>query len=497
VWIAERKDILSAFFWVLTMLAYSWYVELPNTRRYFAVLAAFTLGLMAKPMLVTLPFVLLLMDYWPLRRLQSGKIGMLCLEKVPFLFIALFFSGLAYYAQAKGGAVSSLGRLGLGARAANSLISYVKYMWQMLWPRNLAVIYPHPGSEVSPVSALGAFLILIVISVFVIKWCKDRPYVLFGWLWYLGTLVPVIGIVQFGSHAMADRFTYIPFIGMFVAIAWGIPDVICLSRPRSCAILGAAGCCTLMALGTCTFIQTGYWKDSVRLFSRALAVTERNYVAHLNLATALADRKQYGQAVRHYNAAIEIYPDQANAHFNLANALFLMGDVRGAIEHYQETLRLDPSFPDAAANLEAANACLMGRRKGSAPVLRSPQRDAAVRHFREGVRLESSGDMSGAVSEYREAIRLDPGFAEAHCNLGVILKDQGKLDDAIKEYRKALEIRSDFAEAHGNLAVALYFKGRYAEAWKEVELCRKYGVEPHPDFIKALSEKMPEPAAEK
>ncbi|MCL6518811.1 MAG: tetratricopeptide repeat protein [Armatimonadetes bacterium] len=525
-WIAERKDVLSTLFWMLALWAYARYVQIPKVSTYAPIIIFFALGLMSKPMLVTLPFVLLLLDYWPLCRstlanrsptawnlkLSTKTTSHLIIEKLPLFGMVLVSCYIAYYAQQKGGAISSFEAIPFGIRVSNAIVSYVLYILKMLWPQKLAVIYPHPLNKIPEWQVVASGLALAILLYFAFRASKRRPYVGVGWLWFMGTLVPVIGLVQFGMHAMADRFTYIPLIGLFIVIAWGIPDLTgSLSRNKvmeeskkasyffngflHSSVLPLSAIISLVCLSTCTFIQLGYWKNSVAIFTRALEVTSENSVAHTNLGTALAEKKDYKTAAKHFEAALRIMPDQPKTRFNLGNAFYGMGKIDLAIAHFTEALRLNPNFEDARVNLIAATA--EKRRRASAnmvrQVVRSKQRENALKHYRKGLDFDLQGNLNEAMKEYQEAIRIDPTFAEAHSNLGVILKELGKLDEAIGEYRKAIRLDPTLGEAHNNLAIALYFKGDYAGAWREVELCRKYGVIPHPDFLKALSERMPEP----
>ncbi len=524
-WVAERKDVLSADFWMLTMWAYVQYVKFPRLLNYIQIIIFFALGLMSKPMLVTLPFVLLLLDYWPLCRstithhISTAKplnfkrkaASYLIIEKLPLFGMVLVSSCIAYYVQRKGGSISSFEAIPFGVRVANALVSYILYILKMLWPQKLAIIYPHPLDRIPEWQVVVSGLVLAGLLFLAIRASLRRPYIGFGWLWFMGTLVPVIGLVQFGVHGMADRFTYIPLIGLFVVIAWGVADLIeSLGSNRRMegrknegyffhilhsSVLPWSAAISLVCLSICTWVQLGFWKNSITIFTRALEVTTRNYVAHLNLGTALAERKDYRTAAKHFEASLRVMPEQPKAHFNLGNALYAMGEIDLAIAHFADAVRLNPNFEDARINLIAATAEKRRNVKPNTerPAVRSKQREEALKHYRKGLDFDVSGKPSEAMREYREAIRLDPTLAEAHSNLGVILKDLGKLDEAIKEYREAIRLDPTLGEAHNNLAIALYFKGDYAGAWKEVKLCRKYGITPHPDFLKALSERMPEP----
>jgi len=353
-WIAERKDVLSTFFWILTMWCYVRYVDRPRVNRYLLVVLFFMLGLMTKPMLVTLPFVLLLLDYWPLKRFQFRQPGKLrlILEKLPLLVLSAASCFLTYFIQHRWGAVEPLSVHPLTVRIANVLISYIAYMGKMIWPFHLAVLYPYsrtfPWWQVS-----GACLLLVFISLVVIRTVRQRPYLAVGWLWYMGTLVPVIGLVQVGVQAMADRYTYVPFIGLFIAIAWGVPELVARWRHRI-SLLACISSATLLLLMILTWMQLQHWKDGITVFEHAVHVTNNNMVGHAVLATALISDGQLNEAVIHLNESLRINSEYAMAHNNLGVALTLQGRTAEAIRHYSEALRINPRYSDAYKNLNRA-----------------------------------------------------------------------------------------------------------------------------------------------
>ena len=441
-WAAERKDVLSTFFWMLTMVAYVYYVNRPGRRRYLLVLVAFSLGLMAKPMLVTLPFVLLLLDYWPLNRFQSrattdsvvdqplgfrssgdDKLPILkaVMEKAP-LFLMSFLSCLvAVMAQQKAGAVSTLEIVPFKLRIANGLVSFVAYMGKMMWPLDLVVFYPHPGSELQSWKPVAAGVFLLIVST-VALWVAHRcRYVLVGWLWYLGTLVPVIGLVQVGEQAMADRYTYVPLIGLFIVVVWGFADLVKGWRSRRW-VVSVTAAVTVLALMAGSWLQVGHWKDSIKLFKHALAVTSNNYVAHYTLGNALALQGNLTGSVSHYNKALQINPNFAEAHNNLGNALTLQGNLTGAISHYNKALQINPDHAEAHRNL--------------------------------AVGLDRQGKHQEALQHYVEALRISPHDAQSHNNLGVALAEQGRLKEAVAHFTEALRIDPNFKEAQRNLELS-------------------------------------------
>ena len=453
-WASERKDVLSTLFWILTMGAYASYVEAPGAKRYLLVLVCFVLGLMAKPMLVTLPFVLLLLDYWPLGRWpfkplahahppqvedlnhandQGKRVTHLLVEKGPLLVFAVGFSIVAFLAQEHGGATKSFASFPMEVRVANALLSYVGYMGKMLWPKNLAVFYPHPGSTVTLWQSVPAGLLLAALSVLTIRLAKGQPYLAVGWLWYLGTLLPVIGLVQVGDHAMADRYTYVPLIGLFIVMAWGLPDI--LARwPYRRAALATLIAGLVAALMICSRLQVRYWQDSITLFQHALCVAPDNPPAHTNLGVAFAGQGEVEKAIWHYAEALRIEPNYLEARINLGGALAGQGKLEEAIAHYLEALRIKPDFADA--------------------------------HYNLGNALSRRGRLADAIAHYSEAVRIKPDDAEAHNNLGIALASRERTADAVVHFHEALRIRPDFAEARHNETLALQKQkaGRPAKA---------------------------------
>lgn len=442
-WVAERKDVLAALFWMLTTLAYIRYVERPGIYRYLLVILTFSLGLMAKPMLVTLPFVLLLLDYWPLGRFQLrplyGSIDPqvrnsqdsstakfpkfnVIWEKTPLFVLSVVSSIVTVFAQKQLGAISTLEAISLEWRLANSLVSYVTYIEKTVWPQSLAVFYPHPGSSLPIWQGVGAGLLLVAVSVLVMRGARRYPYVLVGWLWYLGTLVPVIGLVQVGEQAMADRYTYLPLIGLFIIIVWGVADIVKGWKHRRMAVAISAGV-MLSSLMICNWLQVKNWRDSVSLFEHTLNVTSNNYVAHYTLGNALALQGNHQEAVDHYNEALRIKPNYAEAHHNLGNALTLQGSLTEAVAHYSEALRIKPDYAEAHRNL--------------------------------GVNLDRQGEHEEAIKHYAEALRISPNDAQSHNNLGVALAEQGRLGEAITHFSEAVRIKPDFTEAKRNLELGL------------------------------------------
>ena len=364
VWVAERKDLLCTLFWLLTMWAYIRYSERPRFITYSWILLFFILGLMSKPMIVTLPFVLLLMDYWPLKRLQVNRwnkehsqktqkmpVSRLIWEKIPLFILTAISSIMTLHAQSKGGSVASLDAITLKVRIINALVSYIGYIGKMAWPHRLAVFYPH--KQVMPMwKPIGAGLLLVCISVLVIQARRKSPYLSVGWLWYLGTLVPVIGIVQVGAQSMADRYTYLPLIGLFIIIAWGINDLVPRWRYKT-LLLALFISAMLLTSVIYTWLQIGYWQNSISLFKHTLDVTDRNFVAHYNLGKALEDDGRFEEALNHFSSALQIKPNYVEAQYNLGVIFGRMGDHHRELKAYMRAIQIKPDYAKAYANLGA------------------------------------------------------------------------------------------------------------------------------------------------
>jgi hypothetical protein len=352
-WVAERKDVLSTLFWMLTLAAYLAYVRRPRVGRYLLVMLTLGSELMAKPMLVTLPFVLLLLDYWPLRR--SDSVRQLVLEKVPLFALVLASCALTFLVQRRSQAVASLERFPLDVRVGNALLAYATYLGKTFWPLHLAVFYPHPGATISIVSVLAAASLLLVITVLVLGPGRHWPYLAVGWLWYLGTLVPVIGLVQVGNQAMADRYTYVPLIGVFLALTWGASDLArAWHMPRF--VLAAGTVAVLAACVILTRTQEAYWKDDLSLYPHTIAVTQRNVLAHYNLGKALKDLGRPAEAETEYRTAIELAPTDAKIHNNLGNVLTDLGRREEALTEFRQAIALD--FETALPHLNLGRALL-------------------------------------------------------------------------------------------------------------------------------------------
>ena len=465
-WVSERKDVLSAFFWMLSMGCYAAYVARPSVLKYLGVIVFLALGLMSKPMLVTLPCVLLLIDYWPLKRFSfQGASGnefpvarstfKLLWEKIPLFVLAAISSIITYFAQQQGGAVKSLEFIPFADRVANALVSYILYIDKMIYPGRLAILYPHP--ETLPWwQVLTAGLLLLSISAIVVRASKTRSYLAVGWLWYLGTLVPVIGLVQVGGQSMADRYTYLPLIGLFIMIAWGVPDVLRFSRFRK-EVVGVCSVIILLIFSGITWKQTGYWRNSITLFEHAVDVTDHNYSMHYNLGNVLAEKGQTQNALNHYQQALEIKPDFADARNNMANLYLQMENPEAAAKNYLKVLAINPGYDGARYNLGIALND-QGRPQEAVPYFLAALKmmpENADAHFKTGNALFTTGDIDAAIRHYQQAVRINPGFVNAYCNLGVALFQEGKVNDAIDAFKSALRVQPDFKPARQYLQKAL------------------------------------------
>jgi protein O-mannosyl-transferase len=525
-WVAERKDVLSACFGFLSLIFYVRYVarsksevRSPKEGRsptseaghhvsrftfhapalYLLSLLFFSLGLMSKPMLVTWPCVMLLLDCWPLGRMQNAECRTqnaaaggtehatrhtphltrltaqsqitdgrsqianrksqillpLLVEKLPFVALAAAVSVVTFIVQQQEHTVKTADEFPFVARCENALISYCRYLGKLLWPTDLAVFYPHPGHW-PVVQVLLAGVLVVGVSV-LLFWRRRRyPILLMGWLWYCGTLVPVIQLVQTGGHAMADRYTYLSSVGVLVLAAWGALELTRSWRYQVMALCVAGGAAVVLCLAL-TRQQLGYWQDSESLFRHAVAVTENNYVAYDNLGTVLGQRGQMDEAIRQFQEAIRLKPGHANAHCSLGLALDKTGQTDEAIREFREAIRLKPDHASAHSNLGLAL-----EKKG--------QMDEAMRQFQEAIRLEprhvearnnlgvnlgKRGQLDAAILQLQEALRLKPDYPEAHNNLGTAFLQLGRVDEAMSQYREALRLKPDYTEAKDNLARAL------------------------------------------
>lgn len=457
-WIAERKDVLSTLFWMLGLWAYTDYVRARSWRSYALVVVCLALGLMAKPMVVTFPFALLLLDYWPLARPFDRR---LLLEKLPLFGLVAASSAVTFLAQSRGGAVSALAALPLPVRLANAATAYLGYIEKTLWPEGLTVFYPYTR-ELG--LRLGiALVVLVAITAFSVAQ-RRRRYLLVGWLWFLGTLVPVIGLVQVGLQSMADRYTYIPAIGLFIMIAWAVPELRIVPRPR--ITLAGVSVGVVVALAIVAHAQVQFWRDSLTLWTHALDVTPGEAHVQTALGSVLAEQGRPAEAAALYTAALRTDPQFAEAHNKLGVILADQHRPADAIPHYEAALRIKPALPEPHYNLGNALTAL-GRFDEAMAQYREAIRlvpDDAAAHSALGSVLDDQGHVEQAIAEYREALRINPLFADAHNNLGAALARQGDANGAIAEFLEAVRINPKQADAHYNVALMLNKGGRKEEA---------------------------------
>jgi tetratricopeptide (TPR) repeat protein len=436
---------------------------------------------MCKPMMVTLPFVLLLLDWWPLGRLAtSGSphfpswrlslpvLSRLVWEKVPLLGMSAISCAITYLAQAKGKSIFSFEQIPFGSRISNAFVSYVIYLGKTVWPSSLAVFYPHPATVHANIPAweiAGAILLLCGFTIMALRQGHSRPYLAMGWLWYLGTLVPVIGVVQVGGQALADRYTYVPLIGIFIAVAWGIPPIVSARRYRQ-LVLGASAGALLVALSVTAWVQVGYWRDSVTLLSRAVAITDRNWLAMNNLGASYGKLGQHQRAIGYCREALRIKPDFAEAWTSLGVSYDALGQYQQAIGYYREALRIKPDFAEAWYNLGISDGKL-GRYQQAIGYYREALRikpDFAEAWSNLGVSYDALGQDQQAIGYFQEALRIKPDFAEAWYNLGVSYGKLGRYQQAIPVYQEALRIKPDYVEAWNNLGMSYGILGQYQQA---------------------------------
>ncbi len=480
-WASERKDTLSTFFGLLSLIAYTRYADAPSIRRYAWTAITLALGLLAKPMLVTWPFVMLLLDYWPLGRFApvipseveesrrktseltsrgpSTSLGMtikkLIIEKIPLLVLVAASAVVTSVAQSHLGAVRGFTEVPVALRLSNALVSYAKYLLLAFWPNDLAVFYPFPRGGIPAWQMIGAALLLIAITAFCFFQRKIRPYLIVGWLWFLGTLVPVIGLVQVGAQTMADRYFYIPSIGLFIAIVFGLADI--AERRRVAPWLSATiANLVLLVLATLTDAQIHRWNDSITLFKHALTVTRPNIIAEDNLGLAMHKSGQFDEAAAHFEKALQIQPDDYTALLTMGVIRFYQGRVPEAIEYAQATIRSEPDAPKAH-NLLGMALAKQNRNEAALDEMRRAielaPKDAEIRNDL-GLALARLGRYPEAIDQFHEAVRLDPNNAAAHANLGWALLESGKPRESIPEFEAALHLYPEFKAAADGLRQA-------------------------------------------
>jgi tetratricopeptide (TPR) repeat protein len=497
-WISERKDVLSMTFWMLTLWAYVRYVEKskvqsPKSKVFYGLtLLFFALSLMSKPMVVTLPCVLLLLDYWPLERWQRKNLRGLLVEKAPFFLLSAIVSVVTYVAQRNAGMLgASLTGLSLsfGARLENALVSYARYLGKLFWPADLCALYPYPDRWPTHKLLLAGLLVL-GLSILVFTMRRHRPFLLTGWLWYLGTLVPVIGLVSVGAQAMADRYSYIPSIGILMVLVWGAYQMTKQWHHQD-VILGTTGGALVLACIVLTRHQIGCWKDEVSLWRRAVAVTENNYEAHNRLGRALSSQKRYAEAVREFQEAARLNPGLAEVYYSLGHISSSLGRVAEAVVYYQRALAVRPDYVAVHDSL--------------GDLLRQEGRlDEAIDHFRKAVEIQPDSAISQnnlgfalslkgrpdeALAHFQKAVDLDSNNQIIQYNFGSFLLQRGRVDEAIGHFRSALKLQPDNAEIHNDLGHALLLKEQPDEAIRELQTAARLKpdqAEAHSDLGRAL-----------
>jgi len=456
-WISERKDVLSTFFWLLTIRSYTHYSRYSVLKRYIIVMLFLILGLMTKPMLVTLPFVLILFDFWPLKRHETE--GFTCsrifYEKIPLFILIVASSIITMIYQQKGGAVKTIASYPFYIRIENAIVSYIAYIGKILWPFRLAAYYPHTGEPpfLQIVVSLAILFFIILLSLY---YSKKKPWFIFGWFLYLGTLVPVIGFVQVGSQALADRYTYIPSIGIFIMLVWTIADFFSKYRYKKAgATIATVSIISILII--LSWLQTSYWQNSITLFKHALNVTANNHIAHNNLGLALKKSGKTKKAISHYKKSIDIKPGYVIAHNNLGVALSETGNIEEAIKHYATAIKIMPEFINPHINLASI-------------FLDTGKPEKAVDECRKALKVSSEkpelfiilGDALSALEktdraaeQYKKAISIDPYSTIAHNRFGAFLFKNNKIDRALSHFKKALTIEPGNKNFQANYTTAL------------------------------------------
>lgn len=456
VWISARRDLVSTTFFLLAIGAYRYYARRPNLGRYLLLTAAFVLGLMTKPMLITLPFLLLLLDFWPLRRLVNPApdpvgaggtspgidLRTAVLEKIPLFLISAAWSAVTFATQKDLGAVKTLHHYPFGVRVGNAVLAYGQYLRKTLWPHDLAVYYPLPEHLAAPLNILAGAALLTGISFLVLSLRRRHPYLLVGWLWYVGTLIPVIGLVQIGNHAMADRFSYVPLIGIFFMAVWGLANLTSSWRHRTTVVFVTVAAVVLVILLQ-TRNQVTYWHDSITLFEHTLDVTTDNYLIHNNLGVAYSEKGEESNAIANYLEAIRINPKYAEAYNNLGYSYLLMGQWQDAAGQLHVAVRLNPGYTVAHNNL--------------------------------GLAYYRSGRYDEAIGSYLDSLRILPDYDHARYNLGLAYLRSGRLAEAVGAFRTLIRIHPDYADAYGKLGNALLEQGKRSEAEAVFRLAERKG----------------------
>ena len=482
-WVAERKDVLSAFFWMLSIYCYTFYIQNQKLKWYLLVVICFAVGLMAKPMLVTLPFILLLLDYWPLKRFpiqcplgcntvamgQRSSVAYLVLEKTPLLVLTIASSVVTFFAQDKGGAVTSLDDsmahgsvdsvaigFGMAERFSNAIMSYVSYLGKTFYPHNLSFFYPFRTDIQNEVLIQSALLILGV-SLIAVWQIRCKPYFFVGWFWFVGMLVPVSGVVLVGWQSMADRYTYLPLVGVFIAVAWGVPEL-AKRWPGRKKILAFATATSILACVTLSYIQVGYWRNNLSLYQHAAEVVPESAFVHFKLGTTLAEKDDYDAAKVQFEMALRIQPFDLRTRFNLGLVLLRLKQFEKAIEEFNEILKRYPSYAAAERQIEIARSMLRQQQMMVA-INNSPEI-----YMRRGMLFERQGRIQDAILVYKQIVQYKPEYIEAHQKLGFLFYKLHRVDEAIMHYKMLVRLQPDSAAVYYNLGLAFADKNQFDEA---------------------------------
>ena len=483
-WASERKTVLSGLFWFLTIAVYIWYTKRPNIGRYISVFLVYALSIMTKPVVVTLPLVLLLLDYWPLKRLNWGSppaektvsAGRLLMEKVPLLLLSAFLSVMTFIAQQQGGTVATLGNISLVCRIANMFMSYIKYILKMIWPSGLAVPYPYPQTNLSNAAAVVCVLLFVLITVSSIYIGRRRKYAAVGWLWYVGTLVPMGGLVQVGSQAMADRYMYITMPGLLIIAGWAVKDLIA-NRPQWRVITAALVAVALPTMVILTRMQVRYWQNDMTLFERTLAVTENNALAENIYGQALSKEGRFSEAESHLSKAIQLCPTSFDTRNKLGMVFLKTGKVNEAIACFNKTLQQKKDSADAYYGLAAASG-LQKKYDDAIKYLTTvlkldPQYPDA--HNKMGIALLAMGKPNEAIVHLDEALRINSNQPDVYVNLGLAYSQLGRYAPAVRNWTRAAELKPNSAEILNNLAwlLATASDASVQDANKAIELAQR------------------------
>lgn len=456
-WISERKDVLSMFFMMLTIWAYIQYVEKRELKNYLLVVLFFVLGLMSKSMLVTLPFVLILLDFWPLNRM-SGNFRQIIIEKIPLFALAITSSLITFYVQQNDGATKSLAYYSIQSRIFNAITSYIEYLHKMVWPINLSILYPHPGQVLLTWKVTLSAVILIWITLIAVKIIRQAPFVLVGWFWYLGTLVPVIGFVQVGGQAMADRYTYIPLIGIFIIVAWGFPYLLKnIHQKKRILIVSSVVMTSIFAFAS--WSQAKYWKNSIVLFNHAIEVVDdenRNFaLAYSSLGLEYYKNKEYKKALFNLKKCIKLDPDHWRCYHNIGETLVQKKELHKAIRYFKHGIKLNSKN-------------YLGHNNIGVVLQRMGKLEESIKHFKKSIDLEPDQLLSyynlgkmlsennrnnEAIIQYKKALKNDPKSFMIHVGLGNALAQKGFYQKSIDHYKMALKIKPDLLPAQENLKI--------------------------------------------